>query len=131
MKVFVDTSAWFSLFDKNDKFHKSTLTFLRTKPDLVTSDVVFIETCALLHKRLGKRVCQKAGDFLRKSNVIELLRISDEELGNAWEEFKRITYSKISFVDVTNKIIMQNLGISEIFAFDKDFEKLGLRVVPD
>ena len=49
MIAFVDTSAWYAYFDKSDRFHPQAVRFLSQSHELITSDVVFIETCALLH----------------------------------------------------------------------------------
>ena len=130
MKFFVDTSAWYAYFDKDDKFNLQALSLFKKRPRLITSNVIFFETCALLQRRLGKSICLKVGDFLKKSKTVEIVSILEEELDKAWEEFKSIPQAKISLVDVTNKIICERLGIVEIFAFDRDFKNLGLKVVP-
>ncbi len=130
MKTFVDTSFLYAYFDKDDKFNLRAVSFLKKKPQLVTSNVIYFELCALMQRRLGKKVCVKVGDFIKSTKIVETVTILEEELDRAWEEFKNTSLAKISLVDVTNKIICGRLGIKEIFAFDQDFENLGLKVRP-
>ena len=83
------------------------------------------------HNRLGKSVAKKAGDGLMKNAVSDIVWISEEEFKDTWKKFKKAPSNKISFVDISNKVIMDNLKVSDIFAFDSDFKRLGLRIVPE
>lgn len=129
MKVFVDTSAWYTYFDRSDRCHRKATAFFKKKPGLVTSTLVLSETLALLQRRIGKKVARKAGGFLLSSPLVKLVDLEPELLREAFLVFEKAP-AKISFVDSSNQVAMESLGLKTIFCFDRDFEKLGLKVVP-
>lgn len=129
MKVFVDTSAWYAYFDRKDNNHQEAMTFFKKKPELVTSELILAETLALVQRRINKITGQKIGEFLLNSPLIEMTLLTPELLNQSFALFKK-TPSRISFVDCTNKVAAESLGIKQIFCFDRDFIKLGLKVVP-
>ncbi len=55
--VFVDTSAWVAVADKNESYHKKAAfiypTLLKTKKSLITSNLVIAETYILILHELG------------------------------------------------------------------------------
>lgn len=57
MDVFVDTSAFYALFDQGDDFHthaqKIALELINNNANLITSNYVLVETIALLQNRLN------------------------------------------------------------------------------
>jgi len=56
-RIFVDTSAFYALLDRDDRNHqkakKKWAEILEATPALVTSNYVLVETLALLQSRLG------------------------------------------------------------------------------
>ena len=128
MKVFVDTSAWIAHFNRQDDFHQKAREVFKKKPDLLTSNAVFHETIAHLSVRVSKKAAKVAGDFIC-SSVVELIPLSEEEEISSWQRLKKSKFS-ISFVDMTTVILMERLNLKEIFAFDRDFLKMGFKVIP-
>jgi uncharacterized protein len=57
MTVFIDTSAFYAILDRDDANHASAgdtwLRLLRDEHTLLTTNYVLLETCALLQNRLG------------------------------------------------------------------------------
>lgn len=130
MKVFIDSSALFAYFVESDDFHKNAVSFLAEKPELITSTVVLHETIALFAKRISKTIAKKVGSFVFEEEIITLIVPSNKEERESWELYRTSKRSKMSWVDYNNVTVMKNLGIKEIFTFDEDFRKLGLRIVP-
>ena len=128
-KVFVDTSAWIAFFDRTDDFHDRAIDFLKTKPHLVTSDVVLHECIAHLENRISKEVAKSFAEAVLINNICDIVFITYEQEMRSLKRYRK-TRKKISFVDVTNQVIAEELGLKEIFAFDRDFKNLGLKLVP-
>src|SRR4030042_3511682 len=57
MRIFIDTSAFYALLDRDDENHRRAKSgwthLLNNKDTLVTSNYVLVETFALLQHRLG------------------------------------------------------------------------------
>ena len=53
MKLFVDTSVWFSAAYRNDRSNEHAKDILVRGGELVTTDHVLLETWLLLRNRLG------------------------------------------------------------------------------
>lgn len=129
MKVFVDTSAWVAYFDKKDEFHRKAVEFAKTFPDLITSNIVFHELTAHI-ENWGSRVqARKVAQILISAKICEFVCLTPEEEIKTVEKYNK-TPARISFVDVSNKVVMDSLGLDQIFAFDRDFVRLGLKIVP-
>lgn len=129
MRIFVDTSAWYAYFDRSDGDHQKAAAFFKKRPGLVTSNLVLSETLALLQRRVGKKVAKKAGNFLLRSSLVEMVGLGQELLRETFSVFEKAP-AKISFVDCSNRVAMKSLHLKIIFCFDQDFKKLGLKVVP-
>ncbi len=129
MKVFVDTSAFYALASAGDEFHSRARVvyegLLREDVELLTSSYVLVESFALIQARLGFPVLR---DFV--SSLEDLLRIIwvDEELHRrAWELLQE--RQTVSLVDCTSFLIAEDEGC-RVFAFDEDFAREGLTVLP-
>lgn len=129
MKCFVDTSAWIAHFDKDDDFHEDAESFFRKKPLMVTSNIVIHETIAHLQARINKNLALTAGKLLFNDALVQLIIIDRNQEVRAWNEYV-VQSKKISFVDCSIKVVMEEKKLGTIFAFDDDFAKLGLKVVP-
>ncbi len=63
MIVFIDTLAFYALLSSTDEQHADAIAYwddiiLDTESQLVTSNYILIETCALLRHRLGMRAVE-------------------------------------------------------------------------
>ena len=65
-------------------------------------------------------------DLMRASGILVVVHISEEMERTAWTVFERFNQDKEwSFTDCTTKVVMDNLGLSQVFAFDHHFEPMG------
>lgn len=78
-------------------------------------------------------------DFLRAQRFVQtmfssfdagrdrLIHVAPDQFRRAWQ-MRQIYHDKpgISYVDFTSMVIMQDLGITEVFTGDRDFEQVGL-----
>ena len=65
-------------------------------------------------------------DLMRASGILVVVHVSEEMEQTAWTVFERFNQDKQwSFTDCTTKVVMDNLGLSQVFAFDHHFEQMG------
>ncbi|MGI0029072.1 MAG: type II toxin-antitoxin system VapC family toxin [Nitrososphaera sp.] len=74
--IFVDTSAFYALADRSDRFHSSAKRFLETNTSvLITSNLVVHETITLVRMRLGHSAAVQFGRRLFDEALTPLLRV--------------------------------------------------------
>ena len=132
--IFVDTSAFVSLWDDKDPNHIKAIRIQSKLKELkvnvyVSSDIIG-ETLTVISRKLGK---ENAIDFLEKiqeSNVQEIF--IDEFLHKETRKFFRKIKSKnISFIDCSSVIVMKRSKVDVIFSFDEDFRSMGVKLLGD
>lgn len=138
--IFVDTWAWVALALKGDQNHrrvKSThKAFRRARRRYVTTDFVLSELIAHLYTTLTAIQAQgfinsllaavDSGDYL-------LVHVSPQQFRRAWQMRQKYQDKPhISFVDFTSMVVMQDLGIADVFTGDAHFQQvnLGFRLHP-
>jgi len=129
MKIFIDTSAFYAMFDIDDALHTKSIKLLNKIPDtsqLFTSSEVIGETLTLLSMRIGK---SKAVEIFKDILIyVETIMIDIEIFNNSLERFVSIKSKNISFVDCTSFAICEKFKMDFVFGFDKDFEKEGFNL---
>ena len=132
MRLFVDTSAWLALNNKNDQYHDeavSKITKVRQqKIQLVTSEYVFDESVTIIRYRISHRAAVAFGDALISSNVSSIEDITDEERLKAWVLFKKYRDKDLSFTDCTSFALMVKLKLQKAFSFDNHFKQVGFEL---
>ena len=132
MRLFVDTSAWLALNDKNDQYHGeavSRITLIQQqKIQLVTSEYVFDESVTIIRYRISHRAAVAFGDALISSNVASIEDITDEERLKAWALFKKYRDKDLSFTDCTSFALMIKLKLRKAFSFDDRFKQVGFEL---
>jgi len=128
-QVLVDTSAVYTLIDRDDTYHRKAVTILRSLPSrgltpLLTNFIV-AECHALLLSRLGAETAR--GWLLKQSWPVEPVNLQDEE--KAQEIIRRYTDKTFSYTDATSFAVMERLGVREAFAFDPHFQQYGLKLL--
>jgi predicted nucleic acid-binding protein len=134
--LFVDTSAFYALADKQDTNHRRARAFLaavqRKGQALVTSTDVFDETVTLVRYRLGHRAAVTLGDRLADSRWCRIVEVMDDTRRSAWDIFVRYADQTFSFTDCTSFATMRAMHLGEAFTFDRgDFAAAGFVVRPD
>lgn len=130
MRFFVDSSFWFAYFDRDDIHHQQARDIIERKIPCVTSTVILHETLAICARRLSFSIAIKAGEFLLNNSIISLIIPTLNEEITAWKLYREKSKGKLSWVDCTNKILMDAHGIRDTLAFDKHFETFGMRIHP-
>ncbi len=132
--IFVDSSAWIALADRDDFHHKeAALAFpliLKSFKTLITSNLIVAETYVLLLKELGHT---SAIDFLERINASpRIFKVWSSEAVET--EAERILFKygdqDFSYVDATSFALMKRHKITKAFAFDKHFVIAGYTTLP-
>ena len=128
--IFVDTSAWYALLDKNDANHYAAVKFYDSLVHpLVTSNYIADEVITLARIRLGYKVAVEVGQKLWDESIANLIRVMPEDEKKAWEIFVKYRDKTFSFTDCSSFALMERIGITEVFAFDEHFMQYGSFVV--
>jgi uncharacterized protein len=131
-RVLVDSSAFLALRDADDEHHREAVLILsqlaRARYRLYTTNVMLIEAHALILSVLGT---DPANQFLRDidqgSTIVVRVRQRDEE--QAKQILFRYADKEFSFNDAISFVVMERVGISTAFTFDRDFAQYGLTVL--
>lgn len=131
MITFVDTSAIFSLLDRDDDNHSTAKAWLEAARDaevLVTHDYVVVESAALVHRRLGKTAAAALFDALMP--VIDVTFVGEPMYSSALRGWLAFGTRRSSLVDWVSFQMIRAQGIGQAFAFDDDFDAQGIFTVP-
>lgn len=128
-KLFVDTSAWIAYFSSTDEFHSEAKKIFSLRPTMHTSNVVLHETIAHLAARVSKKAAHIAGETIINSGIVEMFLVQYSDEQSSWALSKKFNH-KLSFVDITNIVIMQREKIDTIFTFDSDFKQFDVDIIP-
>lgn len=132
MKVFVDTSAFLSILDGDDKNHRkakaSWIELISSETSLFCNNYILVETFALVQHRLGMSAVRTFND-----DIIPLINIDwiDESEHKAGINALLIaSKKKLSMVDCVSFETMRRLDIRSAFTFDIHFKEQGFQCIP-
>ena len=132
MTVFIDTSAFYSILDRDDVNHASAadtwLRLLRDEHALLTTNYVLLETCALLQSRLGIPALRAF-----HQDVVPLLQIdwvSEGRHNSGVEAALAASRKRLSLVDCIAFQTMRENGVQTAFCFDRHFLEQGFAILP-
>jgi len=132
MKLFVDTSAWLALNDRNDQYHSEAVSRLnavaKQKIELITSEYLVDESITIIRYRVSHEAAVVFGDALMNSTIVNVADITDEERFRAWMLFKKYDDKELSFTDCTSFALMNKLKLRKAFAFDDHFKQIGFEL---
>jgi len=132
MTVFVDTSAFYALFDQDDQNHdraKMQLDdLLAREEDLVSTNYVLVETISLLQRRIGSGAVTDFENHMKLALRTIWVDESAHEAGmNALLLANR---TRLSPVDCVSFTTMRRLNLATAFAFDRHFAEQGFECIP-
>ena len=131
MRVFIDTSAFYALLDRDDTHHpkakRAWIELLKAAHALVTSNYVLVETSALLQNRLGMEAIRAFHDDMLPLIHIEFVASATHRSGVA--ALLSASRRDLSLVDCVSFEVMRVSGINTAFAFDKLFKEQGFNLI--
>lgn len=123
---FIDTVTLFASFFADEKHHTKAKKIVGAIAEekvrnVVYSDYVLDELLTLARAKKGAAVSNKILEEIINSEI-KMVKIEQRHLSLAMELFK--SYEKLSFTDCTTVALMLDLGIREIYSFDKGFDSV-------
>ncbi len=135
-RLFVDTSAFAALADKNDDNYARAVSFNQQMQGriLVSTNYVLDElhTLLLLNAGYPKAVSFKTKlDVLMAKRLLRIVWVSEAIAQDAWDIFERFNTDKQwSFTDCTSYVVMKQHRLTEVFTFDHHFSQMGFTRLP-
>lgn len=133
MRLFVDTSALIALSDQTDQYHQRAKQFLRDTrpaPEFHTSSYILDEVITRLRFTAGVHVAVRFAELLWTSRLYQIHPIEQRTERAALTVLKKYADHPLSFTDCTTIVLMGQLGIERVFAFDQEFQKVGCMLLP-
>ena len=131
MRIFIDTSAFYALLDRDDTRHprakRAWIELLKAAHTLVTSNYVLVETSALLQNRLGMEAIRAFHDDVLPLINSEFVTSGTHRSGVA--TLLSASRRNLSLVDCVSFEVMRTSGINTVFAFDKHFKEQGFTLI--
>ncbi len=132
--IFVDTSAWIALADRDDFNHKIAASnypsLLKNHRNLITSNFVIAETYIIILNELGH---QPAMAFLKNIKTTpRILKVySNKDIEEEGESIlAKYSDQNFSYTDAISFVIMKRQKIKKAFSFDKHFLIAGFFNIP-
>ena len=132
MSIFIDTSGFIAVLDKDDASHaeaaRTWMDILTSEEDLLTTNYVLVETCALVQNRLGLAAIK-----VFQGDIVPALRIEwiDQAVHQAAMGIMlSAVRKKLSLVDCVSFETMRLLGVTTAFTLDKHFKEQGFMCLP-
>ena len=126
--VFVDTSAFYALLDRDDQWHSKAeenfTALAREKRPLFTSNLVVAETYLLTLRFLG---WQTARRWLAALDINLILQ-SEIDHKKAQTILDKYADQSFSYTDAVSFALMERVGIKAALAFDWHFQQYGWEV---
>lgn len=128
--IFIDTGAFLALEDESDNHHEEAIRFrdkvlLPGNYEFITTSYILDETLTLIRRRLSISASISLSKKMRNSQIVKILRISEEVEEKALDLFEKYDDKTFSFTDCVSFVIMRDLGIQEAFTFDEHFLQMG------
>jgi predicted nucleic acid-binding protein len=130
--VFVDTSAFYAVLDRDDDNHRKAAgawaDIIGQNYGLVTSNYILLETLALLQSRIGIEAVR-----VLQNDVVPIVRVefvTPELHAIGVAALLAASKRRLSLVDCISFEIVRSLGLEAVFAFDAHFRAYGFRMMP-
>jgi uncharacterized protein len=132
--VFVDTSGWYALMDRNATEHAGTAALvaqlLRDGARLVTTDHVLDESCTLAKARAGSVMASRLLDLVHATAALDVEWVGSERFVAAEGQFRKYDDQAFSFTDCTSFVVMRERRIEEAITTDEHFRIAGFVLLP-
>lgn len=132
MNIFIDTSAFWSLIDGADQYHKKAKeTFkelISQEAILICNNYIVAETFALIQKRFGMEAVRTF-----QEDILNLLNVEwvDRQLHeSSIMSLIAANRRELSLVDCVSFEMMRKLELKKVFTFDKHYKEQGFECIP-
>jgi predicted nucleic acid-binding protein len=129
--LFVDTSGWGNLVDRNEPFHRLAASTYRTailqKRRVITTNYVLTEVVAMMTSplRFPRPAVVKVIDSLKNSPFVHVVHVDSALDAEAWNLLRSRQDKEWSLIDCASFVLMNRLAIVEALTSDHHFEQAG------
>ena len=120
----IDSVVIIGAFYRSDQWHAKATPIIRSVDDgespAVISDFILAEVLNFLHQKAGHDAAVETLEVLESSENITIVRITDPQFSAGKAIFAK--YPRLSLVDALTVACMKDLGLTEIYSFDSDFD---------
>ena len=128
-EVFADTGYWAALQDSRDRLHGTALALTNEIESLriVTTQMVLVEVLNMFGSRgeQQRRLALEVVERAERSVDVEIVPQTAAQFRAALERYTQRTDQTWSLTDCASFIVMEERGITEALAHDRDFEQAG------
>src|SRR5712691_577593 len=136
-RVFVDSSAWIDLMNKNERYHAAAVAFHKSLNPLtlrITSRGIVSETFTWIRYHIGSREASRwltLKETLEHQGFLQVVFPDSQVEAGVRKVIDRFHDHKLSYVDAFSIALIQSRpDIDAIFAFDHHMILAGLPVLP-
>lgn len=132
--IFIDTGAWIAIADSNDPYSSEAgqlyTDFIVKREQLVTSDLVLVETYNILLRTIGNKPSINLSNKLKEISFLKVVSVTQHDWDRAWKIIEKYSDKDFSFTDCTSLALMERLKIKSAFTFDYHFTQYGFTQIP-
>jgi len=131
MIVFADSSAFVAVKNVADPNHEAAYkifsAYAGSDIGIMTSNLIIAESLTVISQKVSHRA---AVEFREQDLAgIQIVRITEELEGKAFEIFRSLTSKNVSFIDCASFALMRERGITTAFSFDEHFTRQGFTLL--
>ncbi len=118
-KIVIDSGPLIALFDRDDKYHKKAISFIKDlKGELISNWAIVTEVTHLLDFNIQVQI-----DFLRWVNEggLTIFDILTEDLYRIIELTEKYSDLPMDFADASLVVLCERVKIIDVASVDKDF----------
>lgn len=127
--VFADAGYWIALWNPRDALHQKAVALANALGEsaIVTTQLVLVEA---LNSMAGRREFRRTFTAQRVQELesdpyLEVIPQTDTQFKAAVERYAARSDQRWSLTDCASFLVMEERGITEALAYDRDFEQAG------
>lgn len=127
----VDSGAFIAFLDRSDRLHSDvTALFAEPPRDWLTSILIVSETYSWFLHRLGEDAARTFAALITELDPLRILDASSEHHAAALEKLDHLRGIKLTYVDASSLVWLEQLGIRTVWGCDYDLAVEGAMIVP-
>jgi len=129
--VFVDSGAFVAFLYRADRQHEAAVSLFRDPPrQLTTSVLVVSESYSWFLHKMGEPAVRTFRRLLDELQDLEILDADAAHREAVWRKLDALRGTKLTFVDASALVHLEERGISTVWGTDYDLALEGATVVP-
>ena len=128
--AFLDTGALYALADRDDADHAAVSAAYRDpERRFLTHELILVETCSLVTKRLRKSLALQLITATRNSPRIECAPLTPSLLDAGWQRCRRFADKDWDWIDCVSFELMERRNVRDALALDHHFSQAGFTLL--